>query len=161
MPNILVLNGGSSSIKAAFHATMTAAAEAYPGPFAWFEQGIRRYGFHGISHQYVSRRAAEVMGRSLDRLRMITCHLGNGASLAAVLDGKSVDTTMGFTPLEGLVMATRSGTVDPGVIPWLQREAGLDAGQVLDRLDRDSGLKGLAGTADMKEVVDRAMAGGE
>ncbi len=138
----------------AFHATMTPAAEAYPGPYAWFEEGIRRYGFHGISHQYVSRRAAGIMGRDLAGLRMITCHLGNGASLAAVLDGKSVDTTMGFTPLEGLMMGSRSGSIDPGIIIHLVRNCGYGADQLDHILNKESGLLGLSGvSADMREVL--------
>ncbi len=138
----------------AFHATMTPAAEAYPGPYEWFEEGIRRYGFHGISHQYVSRRAAEIMGRRLDGLRMITCHLGNGASLAAVLDGKSVDTTMGFTPLEGLMMGSRSGSIDPGIIIHLVRNCGYGADQLDHILNKESGLLGVSGvSADMREVL--------
>ena len=138
----------------AFHATMPAAAEAYPGPYAWFEEGIRRYGFHGISHQYVSRRAAGIMGRDLTGLRMITCHLGNGASLAAVLDGESVDTTMGFTPLEGLMMGSRSGSIDPGIIIHLVRNCGYGADQLDHILNKESGLLGLSGvSADMREVL--------
>jgi acetate kinase len=138
----------------AFHATMPAAAAAYPGPYAWFEQGIRRYGFHGISHRYVSRRAAGIIGRSLDGLRMIICHLGNGASLAAVLDGKSIDTTMGFTPLEGLTMGSRSGSIDPGIIIHLVRNLGYGADQLDRILNKESGLLGVSGvSADMRDVL--------
>src|SRR5665213_578193 len=104
----------------AFHATMPEAAATYAIPAEWRERyGVRRYGFHGLSHAYASRRAAELIGRPIEQLRIVTCHLGAGASLAAVRDGISVDTTMGFTPLEGLVMATRSGTIDPGLVTWL------------------------------------------
>jgi acetate kinase len=138
----------------AFHATIPPAAEAYPGPYAWFEQGIRRYGFHGISHQYVSRRAAGIIGRSLNDLRMVTCHLGNGASLAAVRDGKSIDTTMGFTPLEGLMMGSRSGSIDPGIIIHLVRNLGYGADQLDHILNKESGLLGVSGvSADMREVL--------
>jgi acetate kinase len=138
----------------AFHATMTPAAEAYPGPYAWFEQGIRRYGFHGISHQYVSRRSAAIIGRGLDGLRMITCHLGNGASLAGILDGKSIDTTMGFTPLEGVMMGSRSGTIDPGIIIHLVRNCGYGADQLDHILNKESGLLGVSGvSADMREIL--------
>jgi acetate kinase len=127
----------------AFHATMPPEAYVYPGPYSWLAEGIRRYGFHGISHQFVSRRAAEVLGRPLASLRMVTCHLGGGCSLAAVRDGRSVDTTMGFTPLEGLMMGTRSGSVDPGVLIHLVRHCGYSA-EDLDRiLNRESGLKGV------------------
>ncbi len=110
----------------AFHATLPDAAATYAVPREWRERyGIRRYGFHGLSHAYCSRRAAELVGRPAEDLRMVTCHLGAGASLAAVLGGRSVDTTMGFTPLEGLVMATRSGSVDPGLVLWLEEHEGL------------------------------------
>ncbi|HYW43025.1 MAG TPA: acetate kinase [Bryobacteraceae bacterium] len=138
----------------AFHATLPPAAFTYPGPYEWLDQGIRRYGFHGISHQYVSRRAAEVLGRDLKSLRMITCHLGNGCSLAAVRDGQSVDTTMGFTPLEGLMMGTRSGTVDPGILIHLVRHCGSRA-EDLDRiLNKESGLQGVSGiSGDMRDIV--------
>ena len=105
----------------AFHATLPPAASTYAIPAAWRERwALRRYGFHGLSHAYASRRAAELLGRPIEGLRIVTCHLGAGASLAAVTSGRSVDTTMGFTPLEGLVMATRSGSVDPGLVLWLQ-----------------------------------------
>ena len=146
----------------AFHATMPAEAYVYPGPYGWIAEGIRRYGFHGISHQYVSRRAAEVLGKPLESLRMVTCHLGGGCSLAAVLGGRSVDTTMGFTPLEGLMMGTRSGSVDPGVLIHLVRHCGYSA-EDLDRiLNRESGLKGVSGiSGDMREVESGMRAGNE
>src|SRR5205823_1874936 len=125
----------------AFHATLAAEAYTYPGPHGWLGEGIRRYGFHGISHRYVSRRAAELLGRPLESLRMVTCHLGGGCSLAAVREGRSVDTTMGFTPLEGLMMGTRSGSVDPGIVIYLVRHCGYSA-EDLDRiLNRESGLQ--------------------
>lgn len=138
----------------AFHSTLPPAAYTYGGPYTWIDHNIRRYGFHGISHQYVSRRAAEVLGRDLASLRMVTCHLGNGCSLAAIRDGRSVDTTMGFTPLDGLVMGTRSGTVDPGILIHLVRHGGSSA-QDLDRiLNKESGLKGLSGlSGDMREIL--------
>jgi acetate kinase len=145
----------------AFHATLPAAASTYAVPAAWRDGlGVRRYGFHGLSHAYAARRAAELLGSTVEGLRLVTCHLGAGASLCAVRGGVSVDTTMGFTPLEGLVMASRSGSVDPGLVLWLIRSAGLEPGAVEDALERHSGLLGLAGTADMREVVTRA-AGGE
>jgi acetate kinase len=146
----------------AFHSKMPAEASTYAVPLEWrTEHGIRRYGFHGFSHAYASRRAAEMLGRPESFLRTITCHLGSGASVAAVLGGRSVDTTMGFTPLEGLVMATRSGTVDPGMLLWLQRHAGMTEPQLNDALDQKSGLLALAGVADMREVLRGVTAGVE
>lgn len=137
----------------AFHATLEPAAYVYPGPYEWVERGIRRYGFHGISHQYVSRRAAEMMGRDPVGLRMVTCHLGNGCSLAAVKDGRSVDTTMGFTPLDGLMMGSRSGSIDPGILVFLLNHRDFTPDQVDDLLNRRSGLKGLSGvSSDMRDV---------
>jgi acetate kinase len=133
----------------AFHATLPAAASTYALPREWRERhGIRRFGFHGLSHAYAARAAG---GAS----RVVTCHLGAGASLCAVLDGRSVDTTMGFTPLEGLVMATRSGSVDPGLLLWLQQREGVSVDSMADALEHRSGLLGLAGTADMRELVSR------
>lgn len=144
----------------AFHAGIPAAAATYALPAEWRQRwGLRRFGFHGLSHAYASRRTAELLGASAATPRIVTCHLGAGASLAAVSGGRCVDTTMGFTPLDGLVMATRSGTVDPGLVLWLQTEAGLGAGQLTDALEHRSGLLGLAGSADMAEVIGRASAG--
>jgi acetate kinase len=146
----------------AFHSRMPAAASTYAVPAAWRERyGVRRYGFHGFSHAYAARRAAEMLGRPITELRVVTCHLGSGASLAAVRAGRSVDTTMGFTPLEGLVMATRSGTIDPGLILYLQRHAGLAEPELTDALDRKGGLVALAGTGDMREILDRIAGGDE
>ncbi len=147
----------------AFHASLPEAASVYPGPYAWIEkEGIRRYGFHGISHQYVSGRAAELLGRPLAELRLITCHLGNGCSLAAILNGRSVDTTMGFTPLEGLMMGVRSGSIDPGILIYLVRHRG-DTADTLDRiLNRESGLLGVSGvSADMREILAAIETGNE
>ncbi|MGA2184386.1 MAG: acetate kinase [Bryobacteraceae bacterium] len=144
----------------AFHATLAPAAFTYPGPRSWLDDGLRRYGFHGISHQYTSRRAAELLGRPLESLRMITCHLGNGASLAAVAGGKSVDTTMGFTPLAGLMMGTRSGSIDPGILIHLVRNCGYRADELDRILNKESGLKGLSGiSGDMREVLAAMDAG--
>jgi len=148
-------------VDTAFHATLPAAAATYAVPREWRERyGVRRYGFHGLSHGYAARRAGELLGQPLDRLRTVTCHLGAGASLAAVRFGASVDTTMGFTPLEGVVMATRSGSVDPGMVLWLQHHAGLTEAAMTEALDRRSGVLALSGTADMREVLRAAGAGG-
>ncbi len=147
-------------VDTAFHATLPGAAATYAVPREWRERyGVRRYGFHGLSHAYAARRAAELLDRPVARLRTVTCHLGAGASLAAVRFGVSVDTTMGFTPMEGIVMATRSGSVDPGLVLWLQGHAGLSAEAMADALDRRSGVLALAGTADMREVLRAAGAG--
>lgn len=145
----------------AFHATIPAAAATYAIPPEWRRRwAVRRYGFHGLSHAYASRRAGELLGREHDEtLRVVTCHLGAGASLAAVRGGRSIDTTMGFTPLEGLVMATRSGTVDPGLVLWLATHEGVPVDELSDGLERRSGLLGLAGTSDMRAVLDGAQAG--
>ena len=146
----------------AFHAGMPAAAANYALPGAWTARfGLRRYGFHGLSHQYASARCAQLLGRP--GLRVVTCHLGAGASLAAVQGGASVDTTMGFTPLEGLVMATRSGSVDPGLLVWLLQHGGLGLDELSNGLERAAGLAGLAGlpdgSGDMREVRAAADAG--
>jgi acetate kinase len=144
----------------AFHAGMPAAAATYAVPGTWRERWpVRRFGFHGLSHAYAARRTAELLGRPVQGLRVVTCHLGAGASLCAVSGGQSVDTTMGFTPLEGLVMATRSGTVDPGLVLWLQREGGLSLDEVNNALEHESGMKALGGTADQGDLLRRAQAG--
>ena len=141
-----------------FHTSMPEEATVYAAPFAWYEEGIRRYGFHGISHQYVSRRAAEMLG-NMD-LRLVTCHLGNGASLAAVRAGRSIDTTMGFTPLEGLVMGTRSGSIDPGILIYLMRHCRYSADDLDRLLNREAGLQGISGiSSDMREVLAAAEGG--
>jgi acetate kinase len=144
----------------AFHATLPAAAATYALPAEWRERwGLRRYGFHGLSHAWVARRAPELLGRPARDPRIVSCHLGAGASLCAIKAGASLDTTMGFTPLEGLVMATRSGSVDPGVLLWLLEREGLSTGEMADALEHRSGLFGLAGSADMREIVTRATDG--
>ena len=143
----------------AFHATLPDAAATYAVPQEWRQRwGIRRYGFHGLSHAWAARRAAELVGRPLEQLRVVTCHLGAGASVTAVRGGRSVDTTMGFTPLEGLVMATRSGSVDPGLVLWLLEHEQLGAHEVATALEQRSGLLALAGTADLREVEIRSRA---
>lgn len=149
-----------ASFDTAFHTTIPAAAATYAVPREWRDRyAIRRYGFHGLSHSYCARRAAELLDRPLAGSRIVTCHLGAGASLAAVLDGRSVDTSMGFTPLEGLVMATRSGTVDPGLVLWLEEHEHLPPRVVADALERRSGLVALAGTGDMREIEAAAERG--
>ncbi|MBC1222453.1 acetate kinase [Nostoc sp. UCD121] len=136
-----------------FHATLPDAAAIYPGPYEWVEQGIRRYGFHGISHQYCSQRAAQILGRDVPPERLITCHLGNGCSLAAIKNGRSIDTTMGFTPLEGLMMGSRSGSVDPGILIYLLRYCDYSVEKLDEILNKASGLKGISGvSSDMREV---------
>jgi acetate kinase len=143
-----------------FHSGMPAAASTYAIPREWRElYGIKRYGFHGFSHAYAARRAAAILERPERDLNVVTCHLGAGASLAAVAGGQSVDTTMGFTPLEGLVMATRSGTVDPGALLYLMRHADMSEPELTDGLDRKGGLLALAGTSDMREVLRRKAEG--
>ena len=147
----------------AFHAGMPAAAASYALPAEWTERfSLRRFGFHGLSHEYAARRAAQLVGRDTAELRIVTCHLGAGASLAAVQGGRSVDTTMGFTPLEGLVMATRSGSVDPGLIIWLLHRGDLDLDEVAAGLEQSAGLAGMSGqrSGDIRDV-QRAAAGGD
>jgi acetate kinase len=144
----------------AFHARMPDAAATYALPAEWRERwGLRRFGFHGLSHAWASRRAAELIGRAPQEVRVVTCHLGAGASLCAVDRGRSVDTTMGFTPLEGLVMATRSGDVDAGLVLWLQEHGGMEAAELTDGLEHRAGVLGLAGSADMREVLEAESAG--
>jgi acetate kinase len=146
----------------AFHATLPPAAATYPLPRAWRERWpLRRFGFHGLSHAYAARRAAELLGRPVEELRLVTAHLGAGASLAAVDRGRSVDTTMGFTPLDGLVMATRSGAVDPGLVLWLQQHGGLSAAEVEDGLEHRAGILGVGGTADMRTLLAAVADGSE
>ncbi|PQO24562.1 hypothetical protein C2I36_01590 [Rhodobacteraceae bacterium WD3A24] len=145
----------------AFHLTAPPAATTYAVPKEWRDAGLRRYGFHGTSHKYVAQRAAQALGRPLAELRLVSLHLGNGASACAVSGGQSVETSMGMTPLEGLVMGTRSGDVDPGAFGYLERRLGLDIATIEDALYRDSGLKALAGTRDMREVAARAGQGDE
>ncbi|ABA20114.1 acetate kinase [Trichormus variabilis ATCC 29413] len=148
VPQVAVFDTG-------FHATLPDAAAIYPGPFEWVEQGIRRYGFHGISHQYCSARAAQILGRDLASLRIITCHLGNGCSLAAIKNGRSIDTTMGFTPLDGLMMGSRSGSIDPGIIVHLMRQSDYSAERLDYVLNKASGLRGISGvSSDLPQVIE-------
>jgi acetate kinase len=145
----------------AFHSTMPAAASTYAVPLEWRQQwSVKRYGFHGLSHAWASRRALELTQRRVAGSRVVTCHLGSGSSLCAVLNGRSVDTTMGFTPLEGVVMSTRSGTIDPGLVLWLITQAGLSAETVNQALEHGSGLAALSGTGgDVRDIAAAAAAG--
>ena len=137
-----------------FHSRLPEAAAVYPGPFEWLAQGIRRYGFHGINHQYCAERTAQLLGKDLRSLKLVTCHLGNGCSLAAIRDARSIDTTMGFTPLEGLMMRTRSGSVDPGILTYLMRQGPLTGEELDDLLNTKSGLLGISGvSSDMRQIV--------
>ena len=137
----------------AFHSNIPDAAKIYPGPYDWVEQDIIRYGFHGISHQYCSQRAADILGKDLQLINLITCHLGNGCSLAAIKNGYSVDTTMGFTPLDGLMMGNRSGSVDPGILIYLLRQGSYTVEQLDNLLNKASGLNGISGiSGDMRQI---------
>jgi acetate kinase len=145
VPQVAVFDTG-------FHRTLPAEAAFYAGPYEWYEKGIKRYGFHGINYEYCAGRAAEMLGQA--SLRLVVCHLGNGCSLAAIKDGKSVDTTMGFTPLDGLMMGTRSGSVDPGILTYLLREKKATGEQLDGVLNKKSGLLGISGVSgDMRQVV--------
>jgi acetate kinase len=147
VPQVAVFDTG-------FHRRLPEAAAVYPGPYDWIAQGIRRYGFHGINHGYCAERAAQILGKQGKPLKLVTCHLGNGCSLAAIDDGRSVDTTMGFTPLEGLMMGTRSGSVDPGILTYLIRQGSFTAERLDDVLNRQSGLLGISGiSGDMRRIV--------
>ena len=140
-----------------FHASLPPAAATFALPAAWRQRwGLRRFGFHGLSHSHVARYVSETLG---DGLRVVSCHLGAGASLCAIADGRSLDTTMGFTPLDGLVMATRSGSVDPGLLLWLLEHTELREHEVAAALEHESGLYGLCGHADMRTVLDARAAG--
>jgi len=137
-----------------FHRTLPATAFTYAGPYEWLDQGIRRYGFHGINHEYCSARAAQLLNRDLGSLKIVSCHLGNGCSLAAIAAGRSVDTTMGFTPLDGLMMGTRSGSVDPGILTYLMREQSVTGSNLDETLNKKSGLLGISGVSgDMREIL--------
>jgi acetate kinase len=138
-----------------FHRTLAPAAYVYPGPYDWLAKGIRRYGFHGINHGYIAERAPQILRRDSRGLRLVSCHLGNGCSLAAIRDGRSVDTTMGFTPLEGLMMGTRSGSIDPGILTYLARQEKQTGEQLDTLLNKKSGLLGIAGfSGDMREIIE-------
>jgi acetate kinase len=145
-----------------FHRQMPSVSQMYPGPNEWFERGIRRYGFHGINHQYCATRAAQLIAKDLKSLKIVSCHLGNGCSVTGIKAGRSMNTTMGFTPLDGLMMGTRSGSVDPGILIFLMRQYGLNADQLDDMLNKKSGLLGVSGlSGDMRDVLAGMHAGNE
>lgn len=147
----------------AFHQTMPEKSYIYSLPYEYYEKyGIRKYGFHGTSHKYVAEKAAELIGRPLEDLRLITCHLGNGASITAVEKGKSIDTSMGFTPLAGVTMGTRSGDIDPAIIPYIKEKTGMDASEVVNVLNKKSGLLALSGISnDLRDIEAAAEKGDE
>jgi acetate kinase len=145
-----------------FHRQIPLSAAIYPGPYDWFESGIRRYGFHGINHQYCAERAAQLLGKDTGSLKLVTCHLGNGCSVAAIHEGRSIDTTMGFTPLDGLMMGTRSGSVDPGILTFLMRQGKLDGQEIDNVLNQKSGLLGISGlSSDMRDILAAIQQGHE
>ncbi|CAC7493177.1 TPA: acetate kinase [Staphylococcus aureus] len=145
----------------AFHQTMPEKAYLYSLPYRYYKDyGIRKYGFHGTSHKFVSQRAAEMLDKPIEDLRIISCHIGNGASIAAIDGGKSIDTSMGFTPLAGVTMGTRSGNIDPALIPFIMEKTGKTAEQVLEILNKESGLLGLSGTSsDLRDLSEEAESG--
>jgi acetate kinase len=147
----------------AFHQSMPESSFLYSLPYDYYKEfGIRKYGFHGTSHKYVSERAAELLDRPIEQLRLLSCHLGNGASIAAIEGGKSIDTSMGFTPLAGVTMGTRSGNIDPALIPYIMDKTGQDATGVLDTLNKKSGLLGVSGfSSDLRDIESEAEAGNE
>lgn len=155
VPQVAVFDTG-------FHRQLPLSAAIYPGPYEWFDSGIRRYGFHGINHQYCASRAAQLLKKDPRSLKLVTCHLGNGCSITAIDGGRSVDTTMGFTPLDGLMMGTRSGAVDPGILIYLMRQSHLDAEQIDQILNKESGLLGISGfSSDMREILNAIERGHE
>ena len=138
----------------AFHSTIPEPAKVYPIPYKYYEKGIQRYGFHGTSHQYCAHRTAQILQQPLKSLKIVTCHLGNGCSLAAIKDGICIDTTMGFSPLEGLMMGTRSGSIDPQILIYMMQEYGSDAKEIDRLLNKESGLKGVSGISnDLREIA--------
>jgi acetate kinase len=145
-----------------FHRTLPLPAKVYAGPYEWYERGIRRYGFHGINHQYCAHRAAQLLKRDISDVRIVTCHLGNGCSLCAIDGGKSVDTTMGFTPLEGLMMGTRSGSIDPAILTHLLRTGDAEPSELDNILNHQSGLLGISGlSSDMRDILDAMREGND
>ena len=155
IPQVAVFDTG-------FHSQLPDAASVYPGPYEWLRRGIRKFGFHGINHQYCAERAAKLLEKDLSALKLITCHLGNGCSLAAIRGGKSIDTTMGFTPLDGLMMGTRSGSVDPGILTFLLRDKTTDGDSLDKTLNTKSGLLGISGiSGDMRDIVKAMRTGNQ
>ena len=145
----------------AFHQTMPKEAYMYALPYEYYENyGIRRYGFHGTSHKYVAQRCAELMGKHMSDLRIITCHLGNGSSVAAIKGGRSIDTTMGFTPLSGLIMGTRTGDIDPAIVPFLMNKTGMNYDEVDTVMNKKSGVLGISGVSNDFRVIEEAAANG-
>ncbi|WP_272435802.1 acetate kinase [Terrihalobacillus insolitus] len=142
----------------AFHQTMPEQSYLYSLPYEYYKKyGIRKYGFHGTSHKYVSQRAAELIGVPLDQLRLLSCHLGNGASIAAIEHGQSIDTSMGFTPLAGVTMGTRSGNIDPALIPYIMDKTGKTAAEVMNVLNKESGMLALSGfSSDLRDIEEKA-----
>jgi acetate kinase len=137
-----------------FHTTIPQTAKVYPLPYEWYEQGIQRYGFHGISHEYCAHRSAQILQQPLAALKIVTCHLGNGCSLAAIQDGICIDTTMGFSPLEGLMMGTRCGSIDPQIPIYMMQEYGLSFKEVNEIFNKKSGLQGISGkSGDMRTIA--------
>ena len=146
----------------AFHTTIPPESAFYPIPYEWTKKGIRRYGFHGTSHKYCAQKAAQLLDKPLESLKIITCHIGNGASLTAIKKGISIDTTMGFTPLEGLMMGERSGSIDPAILIYLMREQGFNADQLNHLLNKESGLKGVSEmSADLRIILQAMQEGNE
>ncbi len=147
----------------AFHQSMPESSFLYSLPYEYYEKfGIRKYGFHGTSHKYVSQRAAEMLGRPEEQVRLISCHLGNGASIAAIEGGKSIDTSMGFTPLAGVTMGTRSGNIDPALIPFIMEKTGSSAEEVLNILNKKSGMLAVSGfSSDLRDIEEQANEGNE
>ncbi|MEP6643550.1 MAG: acetate kinase [Acidobacteriaceae bacterium] len=155
IPQVAVFDTG-------FHRTLPLAEIVYAGPYEWYEQGIRRYGFHGINHEYCAHRVARLMCKDISSLKIISCHLGSGCSLAAVEHGQSVATTMGFTPMEGLMMGTRSGSIDPGILTHLMRTGNVQSEQLDQTLNHRSGLLGISGvSSDMRDVLEAIKSGNE
>lgn len=171
-PNITGINACKELMKdtpmvvvfdTAFHQTMPAYSYIYPIPYEFYEElGIRRYGFHGTSHKYVSNKAAEFLGKNIEDLKIVTCHLGNGSSVTAIKDGKSLDTSMGFTPLEGLCMGTRSGNIDPSIVTFLMKEKNYSPNEIDDILNKKSGFLGISGIgSDFRDILEAAENGDE
>jgi acetate kinase len=156
LPNVLQV----AVFDTAFHSTIPEPVKVYPLPYQYYEQGIQRYGFHGISHEYCAKRSAQILQQSWESLKIITCHLGNGCSLAAIKNGICIDTTMGFSPLEGLMMGTRCGSIDPQIPLYMIQEYGLEVENVKQILNQESGLKGISGVSEDLRTISQAIAEG-